>query len=357
MDKLIDKILILICCIFVYSFFFSNSLILIPILVVISISAFMSYTEKELYKQISFLTFIIVCFLYSSYVVFIPIIAYDFLGKIKKPIWILSLVPIIFFINKNSLWLSFLITFILIIAFLNKWRSLSLQKIKNKYIVLRDNTKELNIRLENKNNELLEKQDYEITLATLNERNRIARDIHDNVGHTLSSAILQVGALYAVSKDEKTKQNLETLKTTLVGGMETIRNSIHNLHNDSLSLEFEIKKIVENFKFCDVNFDYDFDSDIPSKIKYIIISIVKEALSNVIKHSNATKVDLKFCAHPAIYQLIINDNGSRIKNNVTDGIGLRSISERVEGLNGVININSEKGFKIFISIPRKEDVD
>lgn len=56
--------------------------------------------------------------------------------------------------------------------------------------------------LQEKNKNLMEKQDYEIYLATLRERNRIAREIHDNVGHMLSRSILQMGALITIHKEE-----------------------------------------------------------------------------------------------------------------------------------------------------------
>ena len=62
----------------------------------------------------------------------------------------------------------------------------------------RDESTEMAMHLAEKNKDLMEKQEYEVHLATLAER-RIAREIHDNVGHMLSSAILQVGALRAVN--------------------------------------------------------------------------------------------------------------------------------------------------------------
>lgn len=52
---------------------------------------------------------------------------------------------------------------------------------------MRDTTKEIAMQLKQQNRDLMEKQDYEINIATLNERNRIAREIHDNVGHLLSA--------------------------------------------------------------------------------------------------------------------------------------------------------------------------
>ena len=68
-------------------------------------------------------------------------------------------------------------------------------RLEGELIRLRDTSTELNMALKEKNRNLLEKQDNEIYLATLKERNRIAREIHDNVGHMLSRSILQMGAL------------------------------------------------------------------------------------------------------------------------------------------------------------------
>lgn len=83
-----------------------------------------------------------------------------------------------------------------------KLRTLALSRSRRDYKDLTDNAKEISLHLEQKNKELLEKQDYEIQVATLNERNRIAREIHDSVGHLLSRSILQLGALKAVHRQE-----------------------------------------------------------------------------------------------------------------------------------------------------------
>ena len=66
--------------------------------------------------------------------------------------------------------------------------------------------------MELKNKDLMEKQDYEVNLATLNKRNGIAREIHDSVGHVMSSSILQVGALIATAQDEMARESLWNLK-------------------------------------------------------------------------------------------------------------------------------------------------
>ena len=56
--------------------------------------------------------------------------------------------------------------------------------------------------------------------------------------------------------------------------------------------------------------------------------------------------------HPALYQLIIKDNGSNIKYNTENGIGVKNISDRVSSMGGSLNISTNNGFRIFISIPK-----
>ncbi|MFA9399110.1 MAG: sensor histidine kinase [Clostridiaceae bacterium] len=217
---------------------------------------------------------------------------------------------------------------------------------------MEDDSKEISMQLEITNKILIEKQDYEIKLARLNERNRIARDIHDNVGHMLSRSILQIGALLATNKDEPTKENLKLIKNTLSEAMDSIRNSVHDLHEESIDLESEIKTLIKNFSFCSVELNYDIEFSLEKDLKYCFLSITKEALSNIIKHSNATKASILIREHPGFYQFIIEDNGSYASYYTKNGIGLKNINDRVTSFNGYVNINCDKGFKLFISIPK-----
>ena len=94
-----------------------------------------------------------------------------------------------------------------------------------KYRRTRDDSVEKNLLLREKNQSLLEKQDYEIYTATLRERNRIAREIHDNVGHMLSRSILMVGAMKAVHGEGSLKEPLCRLEDTLSAAMTSVRES------------------------------------------------------------------------------------------------------------------------------------
>ena len=195
-----------------------------------------------------------------------------------------------------------------------------------------DSGEEKALLLSEKNKALAEKQNSEIYAATLRERNRIAREIHDNVGHVLSRTILLTGAARAINKDQNLDSLLKGLDNSLNSAMDSIRSSVHDLHDDAVNLQETIKGIITDIKIENVEFEYDMSEIIPREIKYCFISIVKEALANVSRHSNA-----KGCAD---YD----------KN--TTGIGLKNMQERVNTLNGNLQINGEKGFRIFVVIPK-----
>ena len=231
---------------------------------------------------------------------------------------------------------------------------------------IRDDSEEHALLLSEKNKALLEKQDYEIYAATLRERNRIAREIHDNVGHVLSRSILMTAACKTINKDEVLAPLLENLEASLNDAMNSIRSSVHDLHDDAVNLEDAIKGLVKDFTFCPIALTYDMSRQVPREVKYSLISITKEGLSNVMRHSNADSVNILLREHPALYQLCIEDNGtsgneipdiqtesdSDKMNNISDGMGLSNIRDRVKSLGGTVQITQEKGFRIFVTIPK-----
>ncbi len=231
---------------------------------------------------------------------------------------------------------------------------------------IRDDSEEHALLLSEKNKALLEKQDYEIYAATLRERNRIAREIHDNVGHVLSRSILMTAACKTINKDEALAPLLENLEASLNDAMNSIRSSVHDLHDDAVDLEDAIKGLVKDFTFCPTALTYDMSRQVPREVKYSLISITKEGLSNVMRHSNADSVNILLREHPALYQLCIEDNGtsgneipdiqtesdSDKMNNISDGMGLSNIRDRVKSLGGTVQITQEKGFRIFVTIPK-----
>lgn len=225
------------------------------------------------------------------------------------------------------------------------------RKLENSNLRMRDDGEEMRMLLTQKNELLRQKQDGEIAVATLSERNRIAREIHDNVGHLLSRSILQMGALQTLYNEEPLASSLKQVSATLDESMNSIRKSVHDLHNESLDLQKTLQDIIERNEEYEAEFDYDMPEYMPRGIKYCAIAIVTEAFENVRRHSNATKVWITLVEHPAFYQLVFRDNGHPAA--VTEsGIGLHNMRSRVEELGGSISFDTDNGFKIFANIPK-----
>ena len=339
----------------IYLYNVSDNYLIAPILISIFLSAIISYKSTNKVLIFVFISFLFLCILNSSFIYFIPLICYDYFQYKIRWLWLILILPILINSSLVSSLSIFLIISYVLIGYILNHRTKSFENIKKNYYYISDTTKELSMQFEMKNRELLEKQDYEVNLASLKERNRIARDIHDNVGHLLSRCILQTGALLATNKDENTKVNLTLIKDTLSEAMDSIRNSVHDLHEDAVNLEVEIQQLVDNFNFCDIKLDYDIESKPAKKIKYSFITITKEALANIIKHSNASEVLIYLREHPSLYQLVVHDNGTNIKYDAERGIGIKNMKDRIYSLGGSFHISTDNGFKIFISVPKNSN--
>ena len=239
-----------------------------------------------------------------------------------------------------------------VLAIYFAYSTVNLNLLYKEKIRLRDDNEEI-VRLERARRALIVRnQDAEIQMATLKERNRIAREIHDNVGHLLSRCILQLGAVRMVHKEEAVAEELGSVLDGLNESMTSIRKSVHDLHNEAVDLKQSIEKLIESNSEFTTEFDYDVEDDFPMKIKYCIISVITEGFQNAVKHSNGDTISILVREHPGMYQVVFQDNGTGavIKE---DGIGLHNIENRVRELGGMVSFSVEKGFRIFISIPKE----
>ncbi|MEG0477541.1 MAG: histidine kinase, partial [Raoultibacter sp.] len=207
------------------------------------------------------------------------------------------------------------------------------------------------------NRDLLEKQDYEVRLATLAERSRIAREIHDNVGHLLTRCVLQTEALQVVhAQDAQVKQELVDVGKTLHEAMDTVRSSVHDLHDESLDLRAGLHALVDSCGIDDVRLTYDMVAP-PTPVIYCLLAVARESLSNVARHSNATRVNISALEYPALFQMIVHDNGSEAGARPSvPGIGMHTMEERVHALGGTLRTSYEQGFRVFVSLPKQPDL-
>lgn len=325
---------------------------IIPLLVVITLTCVNEFFAKDKLALFLFFAYGVVCLLIPPFLIFLPVLLYDLFSTKYKLSGFLGFLPLLIHLSRIPLSEIAILFCMVAGAYWLRRKTIQHVALQQQYIIQRDTLTELSLTLEQKVSELMQKQDDDVTLATLNERNRIAREIHDNVGHLLSSSILQLGALMAVVKDEPTKENLSVLKDTLSTGMDSIRSSVHNLQDDAVDLYQQVNHIVKEFSFCKADLIYDMTETMPVQTRYTIIAIIKEALSNIIKHSNATQVTVSLYEHPKLYQLIVTDNGTKNNTHTGYGMGLENMKQRVAGLNGIINISNTTGFRIFISFPK-----
>ncbi len=366
MYEIIDKILLMICCLAIYLFQTGVNYAVIPFILCVVLGCLSIYIEDDRLRLAGNLGFALLCVFVPEYILLMPLLLYDLCNTRYQ--YAIALVPVMFLANMRRYPLSAAVftMLLLIAAFLLKLKTDKLSRLREEYNELRDTSSSYSQLMEEKNRSILRNQDYEVNLATLNERNRIAREIHDNIGHLLSRALLQVGALLTITKDDAEREGLTSLKNSLSSGMDDIRISIHKMYDDSIDLYSQVEQLLKNFTFCEVNFEYDIKASLPLVLKHSLVSIIKESLANIMKHSNASKAGIILREHPAMYQLIILDNGiigEQRKANLLKaidsqedeegmGMGLRNITDRVKSFKGNINISLENGFKLFITIPK-----
>ena len=384
MSRLIDKILIHVLSVFAMCSIMHGNTFLVVLYISITCSALNYYLInredlqlivklENVRERIAFgleILAAIICIIFPPAATALPIITYDITRSRNYPGMALVIIAFLRCIGSpayDTRTILYVLTVILLSVIISIYTE-EKNAIKRDYRKLRDDSEEKNTLLRSRNTELLQARDTEIYNAQLSERNRIAREIHDNVGHTLSRAILQMGALLAIHKEEPVHSELEGVRQTLDDAMNSIRSSVHDLHDDSIDVRSNIIGLCEPLKGkYNLHMDIDIGDDTPRPVKYAIIGITKECVSNIIKHSSNTDVDIRLNEHPSIYQLIIHDynqetNSSLSSNSRTNsdsdksinepGMGLENIRGRVESVNGTLHITTENGFRIFVSIPK-----
>jgi len=350
-------VLLLVGCIFNHVLYPSEVIEVLPLISCAIVTGLIYYTESMAIKRFSFLLYVgLSCFM-PSYIAFVPIVLFAFYLTENRVFALLSILPftlhfLMLIEIQNNLYVSLLLT---VLAFFIKNQQLEHMQLKLKLTEKSDAMRELTMNLNEKNRLLVAHQDDAVLYATLSERNRIAREIHDHVGHQLSRVLLQIGAQLTLKPLDPA---LLSMKESLDAAMDNLRNSVHDLHDTSINIEFELKQLCDQFENCPVYFHTHLDVMPPAKVKYALIAILKEGLSNISKHSNATQANVSLVEHPSFYQFIISDNGDALMNTTVTtpykehGIGLQNIEQRVSEHSGRFHIRTQKGFELFITIPK-----
>lgn len=226
----------------------------------------------------------------------------------------------------------------------------------------RDTIEEINMlyhELQTANEQLTEYADMTERMAQTRERNRLAREIHDTLGHTLTGIAAGLDACMALIdvSPEKTKKQLELLSKASRDGLKDIRRSVNELRPDSLerlSLEVAIRKMVTDMsQVSDVQIYFDTDE---KHLKFdedeenAIYRVIQESITNAVRHGHAKKIWITLKRIDGEILLVIKDDGIGCEE-MKSGFGTKHIRERIEMLRGTVNFEGQHGFTVTARIP------
>lgn len=218
-----------------------------------------------------------------------------------------------------------------------------------------------NKKLKNRNTALLQKN-KEISEALLKgqtiERRRMAMDLHDNLGSTLSALWYSLENVSQEDMKTEEKEIHQNIKNTLQQAYNEVRLLSHNLlpeEFEKLGLVVTLKNL---FKNLNKNSKIEFQLSIPTNFKRIdhniefqLYSICLELLTNIKKHSMATQASIRFSENNNTIFLEVKDNGIGFRNENNRGRGMKNIMERTKSIHGEIAIDSTNGTTIQMKVP------
>lgn len=223
------------------------------------------------------------------------------------------------------------------------------------------------IRIKNKINELIDAvkinqfiiEQIETDIRN-NEREIIAQNLHDNLAGTLAAVKNNIDVFLLDKEHENNQNQLVKISCLLSEIYNDLRLSTHDLFlpvSDELLFSQQIKKISDfafpvNKYVFNIDIDEDALKNVSIDIRSELVYIIKEAITNIIKHSFATKVSLLIYKDDQNLHIVLNDNGIGISKTIEiNSLGIKSIKKRVEKINGVLVLKSIPGLTLDIIVP------
>ncbi len=207
----------------------------------------------------------------------------------------------------------------------------------------------------NRMNRKLRKANEEIEhLAKVAERERIARDLHDVLGHTLSVITLKselAGKL--MDRDpERARKEIREVEETSRQALSEVRDAIRGYRAQGLAAELAHAKATLETAGVSVQCDAATTLQLPAMQESVLSLAVREGVTNVVRHARATNCRLHVAQQNGSCRLEIQDDGQGFVT--MEGNGLRGMRERVEMLGGTLERRNQSGTRLVITLPLKE---
>jgi two-component system sensor histidine kinase DesK len=187
-------------------------------------------------------------------------------------------------------------------------------------------------------------------LAKIAERERIARDLHDVLGHTLSVIVLksELASKIADADPARAVQEIKDVERISRDALAQVRATIQGYHARSLQAEAEQAAAVLEAAGVQVRCEFA-PADIPAAHEGVLALALREAVTNVMRHAKATSCTLSLHTVPGGCQLEIRDNGCGQLS--PEGSGLSGMRQRVEALGGTLQREAASGTRLLITLP------
>lgn len=187
---------------------------------------------------------------------------------------------------------------------------------------------------------------YEATQAILQgeeqERQRIAQDLHDSIGGMLANIRMTIS-----SSDSSIKENVLVKLDKSIMEMRRISRNLMPETLKNLGLQIALKELCESMtqNHFTIQFEaFNLSENIPFKIQTTLYRIAQESISNITKYAQASSVIVQISQNDNLLNLTIEDDGIGFdKSEITYGLGLKNIQNRVQLINGTVEINTNKG--------------
>ncbi|WP_052339834.1 sensor histidine kinase [Gorillibacterium massiliense] len=212
-------------------------------------------------------------------------------------------------------------------------------------------------------NEALEQYSRQVeTIAVLEERNRVARELHDTVGHSFTTAVMGMDAVRLLidRAPQEAKANLQELLTATRRGLDEVRASIHRMAEEEVELSAVLSRVTTVFaKHTSTSTELEIigqERETSQTLRLVLTRCLQEALTNAKKHGDAKRVRIRLTYAPAFVELSVKDNGIGMAA-VVEGFGLRSMKERLSALAGMLEVISSpgEGTDVRCRVPLRED--
>lgn len=215
----------------------------------------------------------------------------------------------------------------------------------------------LNQELEEQNLKLKEysKKIEELTISK--ERNRVAQELHDSLGHYLMAISMHIDVLDKTLdiSPEKSKNILSKTKIIVDNSIDELRSTVYSLKKNNINIISSVNSLTENLSISNnISFNVNISNDIENVsllIKDALYKTIKESITNGVKHGKASQFIIDLFIKDNIIYLSILNNGIK-PDNIIKSNGLNGMEDRLRVLNGKLNVeNTLDRFKVSCTIP------